>query len=68
MSDEFKVGDVVRLKSGGPNLTIKKVGTAAGKPTVWCVWFEDAKMLEGQFAPGTLELAKPAPPNDGPSY
>jgi uncharacterized protein YodC (DUF2158 family) len=68
MSDTFKVGDIVQLKSGGPNLTVKQVGSAHGGGTVRCVWFEGTKMLEEAFAPDILELAKPAPPNDGPSY
>ena len=36
MSDEtFKIGDVVVLKSGGPDMTI----TSAGDSTVRCKWF-----------------------------
>ena len=39
---EFKKGDVVRLKSGGPDMTIEEIGERAmivGK-AVWWVWFE----------------------------
>lgn len=36
----LKAGHVVRLKSGGPDMTVEKVmdPTAVGQ-TVWCVWF-----------------------------
>lgn len=38
---DFKPGDVVRLKSGGPRMTVEKVGkTQFGDDGVWCVWFE----------------------------
>jgi len=30
-------GDVVRLKSGGPRMTVE--GYKSGNKTVWCVWF-----------------------------
>lgn len=44
MSDAIKVGDVVRLKSGGPNMTVSQVdhvGTFAGPGplSAWCDWF-----------------------------
>jgi uncharacterized protein YodC (DUF2158 family) len=39
-NSDFKVGDVVILKSGGPKMTIHAVGTDVhGKPMVWCTWF-----------------------------
>jgi uncharacterized protein YodC (DUF2158 family) len=58
MSDTFKVGDRVRLKSGGPAMTVEDVGTdMANRPRVWCVWFDDKKVHKQQdFAPETLEL------------
>ena len=39
---EFKPGDLVRLKSGGPLMTVEQVGERAmtGGEAVWCVWFE----------------------------
>lgn len=38
----FKVGDVVRLKSGGPNMTVTGVGQMyddSSEISVWCTWF-----------------------------
>ncbi len=33
---QFKVGDTVQLKSGGPVMTID---SAIGSGEYWCVWF-----------------------------
>ena len=59
----FKVGDTVKLKSGGPDMTVTRIGTAGGEPMIWCVWFEGPKDLYGLFPPQALkapsELAEP---------
>jgi len=57
---EFKTGDVVVLKSGGPNMTVEKVGarnSSNPEVVVHCVWFENEKDTEGKFLPETLMLA-----------
>ncbi len=56
MSDSFNVGDVVRLKSGGPKMTVEYIdpGSDAGMK-VDCVWFEDRKREIGTFAAAALE-------------
>ncbi|MDP1630205.1 MAG: DUF2158 domain-containing protein [Caulobacter sp.] len=61
MSDEkaveFQIGDVVRLKSGSPAMTITQVGEAhmTGQPTVWCVWFDSKGQQTGSFPLGAVE-------------
>ena len=55
MSETFKIGDVVKLKSGGPKMTITTVGERYGTPTVWCVWFDGTKKYDGTFPPESLE-------------
>jgi uncharacterized protein YodC (DUF2158 family) len=55
----FKPGDVVRLKSGGPNMTIRKVGEHSGD-SVECCWFtKDDEDKWGLFKECAL---KPIPP------
>lgn len=50
----YKVGDVVMLKSGGPKMTIYWLET----PTqIWCTWFEGTEKKEAHFHPDTLILA-----------
>jgi uncharacterized protein YodC (DUF2158 family) len=40
----LKVGDVVRLRSGGPNMTITSFANdRAGRPMVYCEWFDSNK-------------------------
>lgn len=57
MDNQLKVGDVVQLNSGGPKMTVTLVGDSYGTPTVWCVWFEGTKKIEGQFPIGTVKPA-----------
>lgn len=49
---KFEVGEVVRLKSGGPDMTIHSVDTDfGGRPNggVWCQWFGGRKLERGHF-------------------
>ncbi|WP_316398499.1 YodC family protein [Bradyrhizobium sp. 33ap4] len=55
MAEEFKAGDVVQLKSGGPRMTVSQVGEDQyGQRKVWCVWFEKTKKYEDTFEPEIL--------------
>ena len=50
----WKIGDVVELKSGGPKMTVSNVGAVHSRPTVWCVWFDGPKKVQDTFAPESL--------------
>ena len=42
MAESFKVGDIVRLKSGGPSMTVTSFeDDTSGGTLVWCDWFDD---------------------------
>jgi uncharacterized protein YodC (DUF2158 family) len=46
MAGDFQDGDTVRLKSGGPLMTIESLGVEHQGGTTqgaWCVWFEKIK-------------------------
>jgi uncharacterized protein YodC (DUF2158 family) len=60
MSDVgFKIGDAVRLKSGGPPMTVK---LAEWVDAVTCVWFDGSTTKEGTFHAAMLEpYTKPRP-------
>jgi uncharacterized protein YodC (DUF2158 family) len=45
MAEQLKPGDVVKLKSGGPLMTVKK---REGDGRVWCEWF-DGNQPEGRY-------------------
>jgi len=53
----FKPGATVRLKSGGPLMTVEHLGNnEAGEERVWCRWFDDKKQLQtADFRPDLLE-------------
>ncbi|WP_366918747.1 YodC family protein [Burkholderia vietnamiensis] len=38
MALKFKVGDIVQLKSGGPEMTVKTMPTQTNS-RYWCQWF-----------------------------
>lgn len=63
---EFKPGDLVRVKSGGPVMTVEQVGKTAmlEEDAVWCVWFEKVGNKQvarkDTFAPVVLEKAEKA--------
>ena len=61
MSDEkkFKVGDIVKLKSGGPDMTVKKVTTDYRNEetdSFDCQWFAGKKLDVGAFPLESLVL------------
>lgn len=59
----YKPGDIVKLKSGGPPMTVVKYETNInGQPTgtVRCKWFAGAKLADGGFPEDTLEPVPPA--------
>jgi uncharacterized protein YodC (DUF2158 family) len=61
---DFEAGDTVRLKSGGPLMTVEQVGKLdlIGDDAVWCVWFERVGNRQvanrETFPPVTLEKAE----------
>ena len=56
----MKTGDVVQLKSGGPKMTVSKLGEFRSKPgrqTALCTWFDkDEKYQEQVFEPDQLKI------------
>ena len=59
MTQKFKIGDLVQLKSGGPKMTVTKTGDAyVENPEYVCKWFGGRKLEQGYFPLDSLELAK----------
>lgn len=63
---EFLDGEIVRLKSGGPLMTVEQTGTKAytEEAAIWCIWFEKVGnrqvVQRDTFPPITLEkVVKP---------
>ena len=63
---EFKIGDVVILKSGGPLMTVQNIGeyTFISHPQALnCIWFEGAKKNADIFHPDSVEPYRPPSSN-----
>lgn len=57
----FNIGDVVRLKSGGPRMTIQDINdhaTAGARRGVQCVWFVGTELKSGTFQSEALEYPR----------
>ncbi|WP_036718355.1 YodC family protein [Paracoccus sphaerophysae] len=55
---DFKVGDLVRLKSGGPLMTYSGDAQFGG---ALCVWFEGNKKFAEQFDHAIIEKSSKPP-------
>jgi uncharacterized protein YodC (DUF2158 family) len=63
MAHDFKKGDLVRLKSGGPRMTVAGLGEGAidGQRLVSCTWFDQRNNPHSQaFDPDVLEITGPS--------
>ena len=63
MSDptKFAIGDIVKLKSGGPEMTVQSLPDTSGR-SYRCQWFAGKKLESGSFPPDSLELVDNATP------
>jgi len=52
MSEEFKTGDSVCLKSGGPKMTVSR---EMSDENILCQWFAGKKLEKGVFPKESLE-------------
>jgi uncharacterized protein YodC (DUF2158 family) len=47
---DFQIGDVVILRSGGPAMTVRKIGNEAfGRRSIWCIWFDKTTKAQAAF-------------------
>jgi uncharacterized protein YodC (DUF2158 family) len=58
---DLEKGMLVRLKSGGPTMTVRAVsGTQA-----YCEWFTEADRRQGTFEVSTLDIVNAAQSSEG---
>jgi uncharacterized protein YodC (DUF2158 family) len=65
MATEWKIGDQVQLKSGGPVMTVQEKMTSS--PSYRCQWFAGKKLESGVFPSESLRAAAPPPPPSKPA-
>jgi uncharacterized protein YodC (DUF2158 family) len=59
---DFKTGDQVRLKSGGPDMTVSEIASTAG---IRCHWFGGKKLEHGFFQADELVKIEPGDKGGG---
>jgi uncharacterized protein YodC (DUF2158 family) len=61
MTENFNVGDIVRLKSGSPKMTIQKIDEYNFDKfySAICQWFDGDKSKEGTFPLHSIEKVEP---------
>ena len=57
----FKPGDVVMLKSGGPYMTVSSVSSGVGITSVspgdlYCCWFDGSTVQRAVFSPSSVKI------------
>jgi uncharacterized protein YodC (DUF2158 family) len=61
-SSQFTIGNIVKLKSGGPEMTVAEERNYSGVSVMMrCQWFDGKKLEQGEFPSNSLELVKPVP-------
>ena len=60
LDEKLKVGDLVRLKSGGPVMTVRDVNALDNH--YWCQWFAGKKLELGNFPGDSLIDVNTEPP------
>ncbi|MCJ8211705.1 DUF2158 domain-containing protein [Mucilaginibacter sp. RS28] len=59
MDKQFNIGDQVRLKSGGPVMTVDSIDDNTSR--LVCVWFDSKKVFQhAKFIADTLEKYEPS--------
>jgi uncharacterized protein YodC (DUF2158 family) len=54
---KFAIGDIVKLRSGGPEMTVKYVPMLDGTE-YHCQWFAGKKLESGKFPADSLDPVK----------
>ena len=54
MNEKLEVGDIVQLKSGGKDMTVKSI-KSQNEENIVCVYFIDGEVKENYFVEKTLK-------------
>lgn len=53
-AQNVKEGDVVTLRSGGPEMTVEKLECNRGEFRYLCTWFVNGRQMSAAFKPSSL--------------
>jgi uncharacterized protein YodC (DUF2158 family) len=53
-SEQYQAGDTVRLKSGGPVMTVEWTDNTVAGIRAACVWFDGPRTVRDNFPVGVL--------------
>jgi len=53
----FQAGDIVKLKSGGPEMTVQSTASESA-PHLYCQWFAGKKLESGRFPTNSLDYVE----------
>lgn len=53
----FKAGDVVCLRSGGPDMTVERIEATIPDTSIICVWFVEQSLYRASFPISALSMA-----------
>lgn len=56
-NQSFEIGDIVKLKSGGPDMTVNSRLSSTAE-IYRCQWFAGKKLEGGNFEANSLEIVK----------
>jgi len=57
-NQELKIGDLVKLKSGGPAMTVNNIEENG---QIYCRWFVGGETRADYFSPDALQLVEKSP-------
>lgn len=61
---KLKIGDVVKLKSGSPDMTVGQINIVGAPDYVSCSWFDEGKIQKAKFHKDSLTLLKVNPTSE----
>ncbi|MGP2461431.1 YodC family protein [Pantoea ananatis] len=60
MSAKYKVGDIVQINSGGPEMTVQALPSVGTAGNYVCQWFAGKKLENGRFQEASLKPVTPS--------
>ncbi len=54
---KFEVGDIVRLKSGGPEMTVTRTDNTMSDD-IGAMWFDKSSLMKGWFPMDAIEVVQ----------